>query len=111
MTTKLIDWEDTPWTFVRQGVERKAFSGDGATVALNRVLPGNEPMPHSHEHEQIAYIIKGTIRFHVGDEQHLLTAGSLLVVPPNVVHWGEVVGDEEVLNLDIFTPRRPEYAA
>jgi hypothetical protein len=27
-----------------------------------------------------------------------------------VMHWGEVVGDEPVLNLDIFTPVREEYA-
>jgi hypothetical protein len=26
------------------------------------------------------------------------------------LHWGEVVGDEPVLNLDIFTPVREEYA-
>jgi hypothetical protein len=26
------------------------------------------------------------------------------------MHWGEVVGDEPVLNLDIFTPVREEYA-
>jgi hypothetical protein len=26
------------------------------------------------------------------------------------MHWGEVVGDEPVLNLDIFTPVRAEYA-
>jgi hypothetical protein len=26
------------------------------------------------------------------------------------VHWGEVVGDEPVLNLDVFTPVREEYA-
>ena len=39
----------------------------------------------------------------------LLAAGGLLVVPPDTLHWGEVVGDEEVLNLDVFTPRRAEY--
>jgi hypothetical protein len=27
-----------------------------------------------------------------------------------VEHWGEVVGDEPVLNLDVFTPLREEYA-
>jgi len=26
-----------------------------------------------------------------------------------VTHWGEVIGDEPVLNLDVFTPKRPEY--
>ena len=29
---------------------------------------------------------------------------------PMSSHWGEVVGDEPVLNLDIFTPKREEYA-
>jgi quercetin dioxygenase-like cupin family protein len=35
--------------------------------------------------------------------------GGLLVIPSNVEHWGEVIGDEPVLNLDVFTPQRPEY--
>jgi hypothetical protein len=35
--------------------------------------------------------------------------GGLLVIPSNVTHWGEVLGDEPVLNLDVFTPKRPEY--
>ena len=104
-----IDWNAISWTKVRHGVECKAFSGSAATVALHRLMPGHEPVPHSHPHEQIAYILSGQIRFHVGGEQHLLGPGGLLVVPPNVEHWGEVVGDEPVLNLDIFTPKRPEY--
>lgn len=110
MDIKAINWNETPWVPVRDGVERKAFSGDGATLALHRLKPGHEPKPHSHEHEQIAYILAGTIRFTVGDEEHIVKAGGLLVIPPHVVHWGEVVGDEDVINLDVFTPRRPEYA-
>jgi len=106
-----IDWSNIPWTQVREGVERKGFSGTGATVALHRLMPGHQPKPHSHPHEQIAYIISGTIRFHIGDTVHLVGPGGLLVVPPNVEHWGEVVGDEPVLNLDVFSPSRPEYAS
>ncbi|MCO5081075.1 MAG: cupin domain-containing protein [Rhizobiaceae bacterium] len=109
MNIKSIDWNSIPWTPVREGVERKAISGEGATVALHRLQPGHEPKPHSHENEQIAYILKGTIRFFVGEEVRLIGPGELLVIPPNVRHWGEVVGDEEVLNLDVFTPPRPEY--
>ena len=56
------------------------------------------------------YIMAGTIRFHVGDEVHVLGPGGLLAIPPNVRHWGEVVGNEPVMNLDVFIPRRPEYA-
>ena len=43
-------------------------------------------------------------------QSHLLGPGGLLHIPPNVEHWGEVVGDEPVLNLDVFTPLREEYA-
>ena len=105
-----IDWSSIPWTNVRPGVDRKGFTGQGATVALHRLMPGHQPKPHSHPHEQIAYIISGTIRFYIAGEPHLIGPGGLLVVPPNVEHWGEVVGDEPVMNLDVFSPARPEYA-
>jgi quercetin dioxygenase-like cupin family protein len=111
MDLNRIDWNATPWEPVREGVERKAFSGEGATVSLNRLLPGHEPRPHAHPHEQIVYILAGTIDFHIEDSVSRLSAGSLLVVPPNARHWGVVVGDEPVLNLDVFTPKRAEYAA
>ncbi len=105
-----IDWNETPWERVREGVERKAFSGDGATVSLNRLQPGHEPRPHAHPHEQIVYILAGEIDFHIGDTVTRLGAGGLLVVPPGARHFGVVVGDAVVLNLDVFTPKRAEYA-
>jgi quercetin dioxygenase-like cupin family protein len=110
MNLHAIDWNAVPWERVREGVERKAFSGEGATVALNRLQPGHEPRPHSHPHEQVVYIVSGQIDFYIEDEMRRLGPGGLLVVPPNARHWGVVVGDEPVLNLDVFTPRRSEYA-
>jgi hypothetical protein len=62
MDVHTIDWSTIPWERVREGVERKAFSGEGATVALNRLMPGHEPRPHHHPHEQIAYILSGRDR-------------------------------------------------
>lgn len=111
MDIHTIDWSTIPWERVREGVERKAFSGEGATVALNRLMPGHEPRPHHHPNEQIAYVLSGRIAFHVGDKVITLGPGGLLVVPPDVQHWGEVIGDEPVLNLDVFTPKRSEYAS
>lgn len=110
MKIPFIDWNAIEWRTVRPGVERKGFTGEGATIALHRLHPGHEPRPHSHPNEQIAYIMAGRIRFMVGGEEHILGPGQLIVVPPNVEHWGEVIGDEPVLNLDVFTPARPEYA-
>jgi hypothetical protein len=36
-------------------------------------------------------------------------AGELLYIPARVPHVGRVVGDEVVLNVDIFAPIRDDY--
>ena len=82
MAAHSIDWEAIDWTPVREGVERKAFSGGGATLALHRLWPGHEIKPHSHRHEQIVYILAGTVDFDIGDEVVRLGPGGLAVVPP-----------------------------
>lgn len=110
MSVHNVNWNEMEWKNIRPGVDQKAFSGEGATVALHRLQPDHEPKPHSHVHEQIAYIVSGTVDFHVGEEVVRLGPGGMVVVPPDVMHHAVVVGDEEVINLDVFTPRRPEYA-
>ncbi len=109
MNLHQIDWSTMEWQPVREGVDRKAFTGAGTTVALHRLMPGHTPSPHQHPHEQIAYITAGRMRFHVGDTVTEVGPGGLLLIPPNTMHWGEVIGDEPVLNVDIFSPARPEY--
>lgn len=108
MSIHSIDWAQREWQEIRSGVYRKAFSGDGATLALHKLDPGHVPNPHSHPYEQIVYIIAGEVDFHVGSEVRRLGPGGLLVVPPDVEHYAEVVGNTPVLNLDVFTPARKE---
>lgn len=105
-----IDWSQVEWKHLRPGVAQKAFSGAGATIAMHRMEPGNEPRPHKHEHEQLAYIASGTCDFHVGDQVVRMGPGSVIAIPPDVMHHLVVVGDEVVINIDVFTPARPEYA-
>ena len=64
-----IDWENIPWEPVREGITRKSFSGNGATLALHKLMPKHEPKPHKHTYEQLVYILAGHIRFHVGDKR------------------------------------------
>jgi quercetin dioxygenase-like cupin family protein len=111
MKIQTVDWETMEWRPVRRGIERKAFTGEGSTVALHRLWPGHERLPHSHPHEQIVYILDGRVDFHIGEEVVQLGPGGLALVPPNVIHYVEVVGEKPALNLDVFTPARPDYVA
>jgi quercetin dioxygenase-like cupin family protein len=104
-----VDWEAVEWKPVREGIERKAFTGQGVTLALHRLSPGHAVLPHAHPHEQVVYILQGLVDFRIGEATIRLGAGGLAVVPPNVVHYAQVVGDEVALNLDVFCPARPDY--
>lgn len=92
---------------LRPGVISMAvFDGDHVTVAVTCLHPGHEPKPQSHPQEQIAVILAGTIDFHVGDEVVRLVPGDIIHIPAGVRHYGVVVGEEPVINLDVFYPRR-----
>lgn len=109
MDIKQINWNEQDWKPARKGIERKAFGSGAATLALHRLQPGHEVLPHSHPNEQIVYILEGEVDFHIGDEVLRIGAGGLVVIPPGIEHYAEVVGNQPVINLDVFTPARPEY--
>ena len=109
MPAHVVNWDAVEWETIRRGMERKTFTGDGATLALHRIQPRHELLPHAHPNEQIVYMLGGTADFHVGGEVHRLAPGGLLVIPSGVTHYIEVQGTEEALELDVFTPKRPEY--
>ena len=104
-----ISWDELAREAVRPGVERSGFRGDQVLMVMNYLEPGMEVRPHSHPFEQIAYIVQGTMRFVVGDEEHIAGPGSVIWIPPDVEHYGEPIGDEIVMNLDVFSPIRDDY--
>jgi quercetin dioxygenase-like cupin family protein len=97
-------------TTARSGVTRRAFSGDNATLAFTTLEPGHEPNPHKHPHEQIVYVLEGELRFVVGEEEAIVGPGSMLVIPPDTVHYAQTIGDEPAVDLSVFSPRREDYA-
>ena len=106
---RLYNWDSLEKEFVRDGVERAGFSGDNLLMVMNWLEPGMETNPHSHPFEQVMYIVRGTLRVYLGDEVIEAGPGSLVRIPPHVEHYGEPVGDETVMNLDIFSPIRADY--
>lgn len=103
------NWNELDRETVRPGVSRAGFRGDDVMLVMNWLQPGMETRPHSHPCEQIVYVVKGRMRFVIADEEIEVGAGGLVRIPPGVMHYGEPIGDEEVLNLDVFAPLREDY--
>ena len=76
---------------------------------MNWLEPGMETRPHSHPFEQLAYIVKGRMKFVIGEQTFEAGPGSVIRIPPDVEHYGEPIGDETVCNLDVFSPIRDDY--
>ena len=109
LSDTLHNWNDLVREHVREGVERVGFRGDDVMCVLNWLRPGMEVRPHHHPFEQLILILQGRVRFQVGGESVDAGPGSMMRIPPNVVHYAEPIGDEVAINLDIFAPLRDDY--
>jgi quercetin dioxygenase-like cupin family protein len=59
---------------------------------------------HSHPHEQMSVVLKGRMRLTVGDEVREVGPGDMWYAPANVMHGGEILGDEALEFVDVYGP-------
>ncbi len=65
---------------------------------------------HSHDNEQFTYILKGALRFNLGEdgsEEVVVREGEVLHIPSNLPHSVEAL--EDTIDLDVFTPIRHDW--
>lgn len=89
---------------------RNAIQTEGAIVTYNWHKPGHPRVPpHSHPFDQLAMVMAGTMIMTVDGEDYLMETGSVLLIPADLPHGSRVVGDDIVLNVDVFAPSREDY--
>ena len=84
--------------------------GEHLMLSFLELAPGCRIPEHSHPHEQAGLVLSGRLRFRIGEEERVSGPGDAFLVPPNVVHEGDVGGDEACRVLDVFSPPREDYA-
>ncbi|MFE3606214.1 cupin domain-containing protein [Streptomyces goshikiensis] len=63
------------------------------------------PPQHRHaRHDEGFYVLSGTVRFTVGDEEHDAGPGTFVLVPPGAPHTFANPGDRPAVMLSTFTP-------
>jgi quercetin dioxygenase-like cupin family protein len=93
---------------VAQGVARKILASRGKLMSVEvHFVKDAIGALHSHPHEQISYVVKGSFEATIANEKTIINTGDTYYVPPDVVHG--VVALEEGILLDIFTPQREDF--
>jgi quercetin dioxygenase-like cupin family protein len=108
--TTLYKWDDMPKESLNELLDRRLITGEHMMLAHVYMKKGCVVPKHSHENEQITYILEGTLQFWIGvdEEQEVIVhAGEVLHIPSNVPH--KAIALEDTLDVDIFSPPRQDW--
>jgi quercetin dioxygenase-like cupin family protein len=103
-------WNDMEKERVNDMLDRRLITGERVMLAHVYLKKGCIVPKHSHENEQITYILEGALRFKLGDDQKevvTVSAGEVLHIPSNLPHEAEAV--EDTLDVDVFSPPRADW--
>jgi len=102
-----ILFEKLPKEQLNQFIDRQMAYGERAMLARIILRKGAQVPEHSHENEQITYLLEGALRFVVQGREMIVRAGEVLVIPSNTPHSAEAL--EDTVDLDIFCPPRADW--
>jgi unsaturated pyranuronate lyase len=100
-------WDDVPREELSPTIARRLITGERMMIAHVYLAKGAIVPEHSHENEQITYILEGKLRFTIGGEAIDVASGEVLTIPPHVPHMAEAL--EDTLDVDVFTPPREDW--
>ena len=85
-------WDDMPKEKVTDMLDRRLITADRMMLAHVYLKKGTIVPRHSHENEQITYILEGGLRFWIGEDESQVIdvmAGEVLHIPSLVQHKAE----------------------
>jgi quercetin dioxygenase-like cupin family protein len=100
-------WDDLPNQQLAPGINRRFLTAERTTIARFSLQRGAVVPAHSHDHEQVSYVVSGALRFLVAGDEIVVRAGEALQIPSWAEHRVEVLEDTEVI--DVFSPVRQDW--
>jgi quercetin dioxygenase-like cupin family protein len=107
------EWAKIPRETVTSDIGRRLFTGKRMMLAQVYLDRGAIVPWHSHENEQLTWVLEGSLRFWIGGEgapdmeEMVIAAGEVLYIPSNVPHKVEAL--EDTLDVDVFSPPRQDW--
>jgi quercetin dioxygenase-like cupin family protein len=104
---KYFKWKDVELEQLNPLLQRQLVVGEKAMLARVLLKKGSHVPMHSHENEQLTYILEGALKFNIDNREIVVAAGEVLCIPPNLPH--EAFALEDTVDLDIFYPPRQDW--
>jgi len=100
--------EQTKQVEMMTGVLRRTL-GHGAQMLLAEfaLAPGSEVPIHSHPHDQVGYVVSGSMELTIHEEARTCEAGDSYYIPGDTPHKAVVA--EGAVVVDVFCPPREDY--
>ena len=103
-----INISKQPEQQVFEGVTIRTIYGEKLMMSYVHLQPYSTVAEHSHLHEQMGMVLKGTFELTIDGESRTLKEGDTYLIPSNVKHSARAF-DETAIALDIFSPPREDY--
>jgi len=107
MPGRLFRWDEIALEKITEMISQKIVAGDREMLAQIYLKRGALVPMHSHDSEQMTYVLQGSLRFLVGGEEIIVREGEVLHIPPGVPHQAEALDD--TFELDVFSPVRADW--
>ncbi len=104
---KYIKWSEVENEELKPGLGRQLVTGQNLMLARVYLKKGVVVPEHSHENEQLTYILEGALKFWIDGKEIVVHAGEVLCIPPHMPHKAEAV--EDTVDLDVFYPPRQDW--
>ena len=91
-----------------EGISARFITGSRIMFSFVRLAPGAVMPDHNHPHEQLGYVLEGSMVLDLAGDERTLQSGEAYAIPGGVTHRA-VGGPNGCLVLDAFNPPREEY--
>jgi quercetin dioxygenase-like cupin family protein len=100
-----LKWQDHAGSQSEKFYKTTLWSGAHVMVGLNCLEPGQAQKVHAHDGaDKFYFVLEGSGRFTVGDEESDADAGSLIVAPSGIPHGVVNNGSERLSVLVTIAP-------
>jgi quercetin dioxygenase-like cupin family protein len=90
------------------GVWRRTLAhGSNMLLAEFTLAQGSGVGTHAHPHDQVGYVVSGSMQLTVGEEVCTYRAGDSYYIPGDIPH--SAVTSEDAVVVDVFCPPREDY--